>query len=265
MKKIGAAWLAASMSCAAVAQTFDNNSVVALYQAGLGDTTIIAKVESIPCGYDVSTEGLVSLKRQGISDEVIATMLRRCSASPRAQGVDASSADLSVARAPGIYLLQDWAVPNHMTALRPSKASGIKVSGNGSILLPYIGKLVLPDLTSGNAVKSKHPTFFFYFNAADKKVSSFGTPNSPAAQSPDEFTLVRFKAKGNEREVGVGRVSVYSVRSGVDPKVSIRFASEEVGESIFKVTIAQDLARGEYGFVITGANNAARVYDFSVE
>ena len=255
---------AAFVAGAALAQSFDNASIIALHDAGLGDQAIIAKIDSVPCGYDVSTDGLVSLKRRNISDEVIAAMLRRCSASTRAQGIAAGSADPAVARAPGIYLLREWARPADMVMLRPSKASGVTVSGNGSVLFPYVGKVVLPDLQSSNVVNGARPTFYFYFSPGDRKVSDFGTSNSTAAQSPDEFSLVRFRMKDNGRELVIGKMSAFSARRGVDPRQAIPFSSEEVGDSSFKVTIGRDLEPGEYAFVITGANNAARVYDFSV-
>ena len=255
----------ASLSSASSPQGFDNRSIVALHRAGLGDTTIIAKVKSLSCGYDVSTDGLIALKQAGVSDDVIAAMVSRCDASPRAQGIGSASADPSSAHAPGIYVMQDWLAPPHLQIMRPSKASGIKVTGNGSILLPYVGKLVLPDERSRIGIKNHRPIFYFYFRARDRNVSDFGTPESIAAQSPDEFSLVQFRVRKDEREVGIGKVSIYSSRRGIDPKAAIRFESSEEGESAFKVVVGRDLDPGEYAFVLTGANNSARVYDFTIE
>lgn len=249
---------------AASAESFDNRSVLALHQAGLGDEAIVAKVGTMPCGYDVSTDGLIGLKKAGISDQVIAAMVGRCTSSNRAQGLTADSADPSAHHAPGIYSLVDTVQSSRMTLMRPSKASGIKVTGNGSVLFPFVGKLVLPDASSRNVIKSARPTFFFYFDPGDEKVSDFGTPTSIAAQSPEEFTLVRFKAKASERQVDVGRMSAFGTRRGIATGDSISFVSDEIGDSAFKVTFSEPLAPGEYGFVLTGQNNAARVYDFTI-
>ena len=258
------------LSCAASAQrfdnqTFDNKSVVALHRAGLGDTTIIAKVNGLPCGYDVSTDGLIALKQAGLPDDVIGAMVARCNVVAKAGSIGPSSADPSTRHKPGIYVPEDGSDPARMQPMRPSKASGIKVSGNGSILLPFVGRLVLPDEQSRVAIKNHRPVFYFYFLAGDENVSDFGTPNSIAAQSPDEFSLVRFKVKKNEREVGIGKISVYSSRRGIDPKDAIRFDATEIGPSAFKVVVDRDLDAGEYAFVLTGANNAARVYDFTIQ
>ena len=260
-------WLAAlvlSSPTAGVAQGFDNGNVVALHRAGLGDHTIIAKVNSLSCEYDVSTDGLIALKQAGMSDDVIAAMVSRCDASPRAQRVGSTGADPAAAHVPGIYVVQDWLPAPQMRMMRPSKASGIKVTGNGSILLPYVGKLLLPDGASRVAIRNHRPVFYFYFPAGDRDVSDFGSPRSIAAQSPDEFTLVRFRVRKDAREVGIGKISVDGNRKGIDPRAAIRFETSEAGESAFKVVLARDLEPGEYAFVLTGAHNAARVYDFSI-
>ena len=191
MRRVGW-WLAVaflSLSTPAFAQggedkRFDNKSVVALHQAGLGDNTIIAKVNSVACGYDVTTDGLIALKQAGLSDDVIAAMVARCGGEPRPQATGQASADPSSAHMPGIYVVQDWLAAPQMQLMRPSKASGIKVTGNGSILLPYVGKQVLPDEQSRVGVKSHRPVFYFYFVAGDRKVSDFGTPNRSRRNRP---------------------------------------------------------------------------------
>jgi hypothetical protein len=250
-------------SSLAQAQSFDNAGVIALHEAGLGDAAIVAKINSMPCGYDASTAGLIALKRAGLSDVIIAAMVNRCAGSSRAQGEGAAASDPLAPHAPGIYVLQEGQAPTLQT-LRPSKPSGLKVSGNGSILWPYVTTLVLPEPHSHNLVNKAQPTFYFYFNAADKRVSDFGSATSGAAQSPDEFTLVRFHVKGEQRDIVWGKRSIYTGSRGIDTKASVGFVTQEIGDGIFKVSFGEKLAAGEYGFVFTGANGGGRVYDFSI-
>lgn len=247
----------------ATAQVFDNSAVIALQKAGLGEGSIMAKVGSLPCGYDVSTGGLVSLKQAGVPDGIITAMVERCSSSSRAQGMVGADGP-TAAHAPGIYLSQDWLSSSPLQVVRPSRAGAVKVSGNGSILLPLVSTLVIPDDRSGTVVKNRRPTFFFYFEPTDRKVGDFGMASTIAAQSPSEFTLVRLKPRKGAREVSIGKVSALSARSGMSSKAAIDFRVEEIGDSSYKVGFDQELAPGEYGFVLTGANNAARVYDFTV-
>lgn len=245
-----------------LAQRFDNNSVIALHRAGLGEAAIVAKINSLSCGYDVSTDAMIALGRAGVSDKVVAAMVDRCNRSARAQGTDA--ADPAAVHAPGIYLMDATPGAPRMQPLRPSKASGIKVSGNGSILLPFVGKLVLPDDRSHVSIGSHRPTFYFYFPAHDRRVSDFGTPGSIAAQSPDEFSLVRFRTRSGAREVSIGRMAGFSGQRGIDPRDTIRFSTSEVGDEAYRVEMNAELAPGEYAFVLTGANGTARVYDFTI-
>jgi hypothetical protein len=45
----------ASWPSIAMAQTFDNASVIALHRVGLGEATLLAKIKGMPYGYDLST------------------------------------------------------------------------------------------------------------------------------------------------------------------------------------------------------------------
>jgi len=207
-------------------QIFDNKSVVALRDAGLGESTIVTKINSLPCNYDVSTDSLIALKKAGVEDSVIAAMVSRCSASPRAQGIDNGSSDPLVKHAPGIYLVEEGAATKRLMLLRPVLGSGHRITGNGSILFPLKTMLTVPQPQSQHHVGSGRPTFYFYFNASDENVSDFGIERSVAAQSPIEFSLVRFKIKGNAREIEIGRFSnsiSMSLHRGVNGKDTAAF------------------------------------------
>ena len=156
-----------------------------------------------------------------------------------------------------------------MQIIRPTKASGVKTTGNGSLIFPFMIKLVLPGSTSHLQIPVSLPEFYFYFNISDEKVSDFGSENSVAAQSPDEFSLVKFQVKGQDRELNFGKTSFYggisiANRRGVDPKYTIHYDSEELSKGAFKVKIPKQLDPGEYAFIFTGANGASRIYDFTV-
>ncbi|MBP2276695.1 MULTISPECIES: hypothetical protein [Sphingomonas] len=251
----------------ATAQVFDNHAVIALREAGLGEATLLTKINSLPCAYDVSTDGLISLKKAGVTDPVIAAMVSRCIASSRAQGIDNGSMDPLVKHAPGIYLAQDWLADQRVVLLRPATGSGTRTTGNGSVLFPLKSMLTLPQPASQNHALSKRPTFYFYFDTADRNVSDFGVERSVAAQSPSEFSLVRFRIKGNAREIEVGRLSAYfsiSLRKGVNAKDTTAFVATEVGDGIFKVSASDDMPPGEYAFIFSGESGRSRVYDFSV-
>ena len=66
----------------AAAETLNNNSVIALVRAGLGNEAVIAKVKATEGKYDLSTDDLIALKTAGVPGDVIAAML---AASTKAQ------------------------------------------------------------------------------------------------------------------------------------------------------------------------------------
>lgn len=270
-KAFGAfAALALSISTPAVAEVMTNQSVVSLLKAGLGDDLVIAKINSEPCNYTVDTADILLLKNGGVSERVIAAMLTRCASASGARGIagDDSSPDPMVRHSPGIYVMENWLKPTILLPVMASKSSGMKTSGNGSILLPLVAKMLLPGAVSRLPIYSTSPTFYFYFNPNDQAVSDFGQEHSGAAQSPDGFSLVRLKPKRDTRELEMGRASSYggslvSYRKGLSLKSSVAFQAENSRPGIYKVA-AGPLQAGEYAFVFTGSDSTSRVYDFTV-
>jgi hypothetical protein len=255
------------MTTSAQAQVFDNKSVIALRDAGLGESTIITKINSLPCSYDVSTDSLIALKKARVTDEVIAAMVSRCSASYRAQGLDNGSVDPLTKHAPGIYLFAEGGSAKRLLLLRPAVGAGNRISGNGSLLFPLKAKLTVSQPHSQNHADSGRPTFYFYFDASDKNVSDFGLNRSIAAQSPNEFSLVRFKIRNNAREIETGRLATrfsLNFQLGVKGNDTIAFTVEEVGDGIFRVVVAEEMVAGEYAFVFAGQGGRSRLYDFAI-
>ncbi|GAC1576752.1 MAG: hypothetical protein NVS3B5_08480 [Sphingomicrobium sp.] len=272
ISKYFSALTALAISCAtpAVAEVMTNQSVLALLKAGLGDDLVIAKINSERCNYTVSTTDILSLKNSGVSERVIAAMLTRCASASAARGIagDDASPDPMVRHSPGIYVMEDWQKPAILLPVVASKSSGMKTSGNGSILLPLVVKMLLPGATSHLAVNSTSPTFYFYFNSNDQAVSDFGQEHSSAAQSPDGFSLVRLKTKKDTRELEMGRASSFdgslvSYRKGLSLKSSVSFVAQNSRPGIYKVAVGP-LQPGEYAFVFTGSDSSSRVYDFTV-
>lgn len=267
---LGLATLTLSFASPSSAEVMTNQTVLSLLQAGLGDDLVIAKIDSEPCNYDVSTNAILSLKNSGASEKVIAAMVTRCASATNARGIagDDKSSDPTVRHSPGIYVMEDWHNPSSLNLIAASKSSGMKTSGNGSVLFPLVAKLILPGAYGHVMVPTANPTFYFYFNPNDQAVSDFGQEHSDAAQSPDSFSLVHLKQKRDTRELEMGRLSAFggavmSFRKGLSLKSSIPFRTENKGPGIYEVS-AGPLDPGEYAFVFTGGDSSARVYDFTV-
>lgn len=249
----------------AKAETFNNDSIIALSNAGVGDSVLLAKIDTLPCSYDVSTEQIIRLKSSGVSNAVITAMVGRCTGASRAQGTDDGAADPLVKRTPGIYIQLSEAGVLRLRAVRPTNVGGARVEGNGSILFPYTAKVSVAQPSAQTVAQTGQPVFYFYFESADGKTGDFGTSVSSAAQSPSEFNLVRFKQRGGLRELVIGKAGPFNATVGVDPKNTIPFAVREMGDGIFKVEMSSQLQAGQYAFLLRAGSDAYRIYDFEVK
>jgi hypothetical protein len=103
------------------AEVMNNGTILTLTRAGLSEGLIIDKVNSESCGYDVSTSSIIELKKSGISDNVISSMVRRCATLAQVRGLagDDTSPDPKIRHSPGIYLMESWLSPNILQVLHP--------------------------------------------------------------------------------------------------------------------------------------------------
>ena len=263
-----AASLALFSARQASAQEFDNAAVLKLTKAGLAPSVLLAKIAGLPCAYDVSTNGIIALKAAGVADRVIAAMVDRCSGAAKAQGGTGAASDPAAKRASGLYVDLGSESAHNLVRIRPTVATGVRESGNGSLLFPWRLKLGIPRTSAQTAASTSRPTFYFYFEADDPKVGDFGSAAAFAAQSPAEFSLVRFSGKDGQRELIVAKQKGLGRSLGIDPREAIQFSMEEIGDSAFAVAPLAPLKPGEYGFVLRASLRAGgdlfRIYDFRV-
>lgn len=67
------------LSCAGLfgQDPLTNDTVMRLVQAGLGEEVILTMVNTQPAKYSLAAEELIKLKEAGVSDAIIAAMVRR--------------------------------------------------------------------------------------------------------------------------------------------------------------------------------------------
>lgn len=272
----------------AAQEVLTNDTVVTLMGAGLGEQTVIAKIKASPSTFDVSADKLIALKRQGISDAVIAAMIdasSRSQVSAAAMGMS-DSPDPRAPHASGIYLLADAQTPPKMIRIDATSSNQTKTGGFlGYALTGGIAKIkintVLPGASARVHTSARRPKFYFYFDQAGSSLSNgaagafwLAGPGA-AVTSPNEFSLVRFKVKKDRREAAVGSFNMAGAKSGVQDNQRVAMTYVDVRPGVFEVTPQQDLAPGEYGFVYSSATGGgvglyssgatmSRIFDFSV-
>lgn len=281
--------MAACAATPSFAETLDNAAIITLIKAGVGDEVVIAKIRSSANHFDLSTDQIIALKRDGVSSAVLAAMISGSQSSPVSAraAMSADSPDPTVPHPSGVYMLVEEPT-RKMVRLDPITSNQTKTGGIlGYALTSGIASLSMKSVIPGGTARivsdGSSPKFYFYFDESNQSLSSSYTGNgifgaSAAVTSPNEFSLVRFDAKTNRREARVGSFNIAGAKTGVMDKDRIAFRYDEVAPGVFMVTPSEPLRPGQYGFLYSisagggsrmfgGGTSAmtARVFDFAVK
>jgi hypothetical protein len=207
------------------------------------------------------------LKGGRLPENVISEMVRRCAKVDQQQGLagDDSSADPRARHSPGIYMMADWLPQPKPSVLRPSKASGVKVSGNRSILFPCVSKNGLSGHQQPNRVSKAIAQFLFTSIVPTTKSAVLLWEVPRPLSRPMNLISSTLKVKGSERELVTGKMTAYSGSRGLDSKYTLPVTTTEMFGGIFRVSGTENLAPGEYALIFKGASGGARIYDFSIK
>ncbi|MEO8375867.1 MAG: hypothetical protein ABI471_11620 [Sphingomonas bacterium] len=266
----------------ASAETLNNGTIVTLSQAGLGDEAIIAKIKASGASYDLSTEQIIALKKQGVSGPVIAAMLAAANPAPVAGALSIDAVDPAVPHAPGVYLLMEGAAPAmkriDATVSNQAKTGGFLGYALTSGIASMSIKAAIPGESARTNTTSTRPIFYFFFDESNpdsvRQGTAWSSGSNATVTSPNEFTLVHLDKKKGRREARVGSVNIGGAKTGVMDKDQIPFDYDMVRPGVFKATPRASLVPGEYGFMFaitggggggfTGGAMTARIFDFSV-
>lgn len=262
--KLVFAVMSLALSVPAVAETLDNNAVITMLDAGLGDEVVIAKIKSSPSNFDLSTDTVIALKQRGVSGPVLAAMIT-ASAAPAQTAMSLDSPDPRVPHASGIYLAGTEKMKRiKSTTTRQARTSGML----GAMLTGGLSGMRVKAAVNGAkaevATNETQPTFYFYFDQAAQGLGAAGG----AVTSPSEFSLIQFETKKDKREAVIGSVGIGGAKSGIRDKDQFDFDVNQVAPGVYKVVPSAALKAGEYGFVAgatgAGTNATFRVFGFTV-
>ncbi|HEY2710197.1 MAG TPA: hypothetical protein VGI95_19315 [Caulobacteraceae bacterium] len=272
---LGAALL---VGASAIAETLTDDSIVQLERAGLGPDAIVAKIRTTDSRFDVSTNALVALKRDGLPDPVIAAMVNAFAVGG-APARFAGGADLSDPMAPhagGIYMAE--AGPPGMQILDPTIADDSKSTSALAWFFSHgAAPLKITTILDGPAARfgsdAPRPAFYFYFNQPGSGLykNGLGVLRMPGpAPSPALFTLIHFDVVGGNREALIQQLGAGGDQSGGVGRARVTFNFAEVSPGVFKVTPDSPLEPGQYAFVYTpsdaqeGEDAEARYFEFAI-
>jgi hypothetical protein len=213
----------------------DNKRVVELTKLGLGDDIIIAKFKTSVCKFGLSDEELAQLKKDGVSDKVVAAML-----------------EASVLTEPKVMI--------------DGKPAAIHTFGQAKT-----GGRLGSALTYGiKSVKAKA-----YLQGPHASIKTARSPliemELPKGDTIENYMIVKLDGKDDRREMEVASAGgMVGGKSGIRAESIIKTHSTPLGGNKHKLVSDGDLKSGEYVVYIVGSiDNIKGIYgkgyDFTVD
>lgn len=259
-------------------EVMTNEEVISLAKAGLSPGIIIGKIRSGKSNFDLSTDSLIKLKQAGVSDDIVSAMLEAKSSKSTSSSSGATMAaggdlnDPMSKHSYGIYLYEVRGEQRKMTQLAPNVSAQNRTGGTFTSSLTYgIGKVKvksnLPGRNASLQIKDVQPVFYFYLDTSSGGLNTAsGIPSTP-----NEFAMIRFNQRSDNREVTIGKMNAFGGKGGLSDEYVVQFNAEDMGNGVFKVTPSAALKTGEYAFYLLNSGNSnasanvgAKFFDFGV-
>ncbi len=288
MKKVVSTLIFSLLLCFSAATVFaqeemTNDEVISLTRAGLAGSIIIGKIRSTKTNFDMSTDALIKLKQAGVGDDVVGAMLETKSSKSTGGTTTSGAASVTASGDPndpmskhgfGIYLYEEKDGLRKMTQLAPNVSAQNRTGGQFTASMTPFGlgkvktKTNLPGRSAALQINTTEPVFYFYLD------SSSGGMNTASGipSTPNEFTLVRFNQRSDNREVTIAKSNSWGGKGGLSDEYVVGLKSENLGNGTFRITASAPLKKGEYGFMLLNSGNAnsaagvgSKFFDFGVQ
>jgi len=230
-------------------EVLTNDSVVQMVKAGLPEAVVIAKIKSTATKFDLKTDSLVNLKKQGVSDKVLEAMV----AAGQGSSTTAMPAPPAPAMAAGALKTQDVIYQLVGEKYVELLATAANLETNMAFFQTK-SEVVLEGRKAQYRITDKQPVF----------LSTYSSTDAP---------LVKLKPGDdhNDRNLKIGSGAFMpfggTQRMGVRQEDKIEIKIERDPRGFYRVTPAQPLPPGEYGFILATGFGAGsgKIYDFGVD
>ncbi len=261
------------------AEILDNKTVINLTKKKIQESIIISKINSSNCLFDITADGLINLKEQGVADKVIEVMIDKARVSSKKTGKSDVDEILAKIEESGIYFLDS--VNNEMVKLDATPTTGQRqgsfgqayASGLTGGLSRMKNKLQIAGLNANYNVKS-NAVFYLLFESSDVKLNnaqnkkddtnqsnnpfSWMNVQSSEAVSPNDFVVLKCSTKGKSREFTASSQSAFSAKGGIKGKEVADFQYKKITKNLYKLSFPQPLKPGHYVFYYAGNSTTAQ-------
>jgi hypothetical protein len=269
-------------------EVINNATIIKLTKSKLAENIIIKKINMSNSSFDTSTDAIIKLKENNVSDEVINKMIEKQGALDIVTekiNITNSNDNNYVFKESGIYFFEN----KKYTSLDPTIVTNTKPK-SGLFNVKY--KAQIEGSESNYQLKSRKPIFYFNFETSKKSLNDANANSSSdnrsnyinemlgntnyTAISPNDFKLIKLDKVKNRREFVSGKMSPYGQYDmSIGDDYIINFKYEKVSDNTYKIIFKNDLEVGEYCFIYLGNNNNRpytsaymqnnfKVFDFSV-
>ncbi len=250
-------------------EVLTNQTIIDLQKVGLGKEVLKSKIQSAICNFDLTTDGLINLKKAGVPDDIITAMISKSNVSVTTVSVTNSA----LPENSGIYYYDS--TTRSYIEFDPSILTNQKSGGLGETLKRSVSGLFnskqrasLGGKQANTQFNTSKPTFLFVF---DTTMKGFNNSNTlfGNVQSPNEFFLIKLSVEKKSREIVVGKENNIKSDIGIDDDIKMAFTSKKLRKGAYEVTPAFYLKSGEYCFMFAASSmyggQSHKVYDFSIK
>ncbi|HEX3967112.1 MAG TPA: hypothetical protein VHW70_04040 [Edaphobacter sp.] len=227
----------------------NNESVMKMAKAGLGDDLIIETVNTQPGKYITDADSLVILKGAGVSDRVITAMINK--SRRQLTNVPEKPVELSDVNEIGVYY------KDH---------TGKWIAIDPEIVHIKSGGWVKSTITDG-IIKQDHNG---HLNGRESKLT-LQCPVElliyvPEGVSANEYEFLRFRLNSDNREFRVLTGGVFHSTGGAD-RDEVKFNPVKTAPHTYQFTVDKQTGGGEYGILPPGTGNitnGGKIYTFAI-
>lgn len=227
----------------------NNDSVIRMAKAGLGEDLIIQTINTQPGQYTTDAESLVALKTAGLSDRVVAAMMNK--SRRQLTNVPEKPIELSDVNEIGVYY-KDRA--GRWTAIEPEI---VHIKSGGFVKSTVTHGIIKQDRNGRvngreSALELKRPIEVLLY--------------VPEGVSASEYDFIRFRLNSDNREFRVLTGGVFHSTGGAD-RDEVPFKPVKTAPRTYQFTVDDKVAGGEFGILPPGTGNVTnggKIYTFAI-
>ena len=231
------------------APAMDNESVIKMAKAGLGDELIIETINTQPGQYATDADALVALKGAGVSDRVITAMINK--GRRQLTNVAERPIELSDVNEIGVYY------KDHTGKSVPIEPEIVHIKSGGFIKSTVTHGIIREDRNG-------------HLNGRESKLA-LQCPIEvliyvPEGVSANEYDFLRFRINSDNREFRVLTGGVFHSTGGAD-RDEVKFNPVKTAPHTYQFTVDKDTGGGEYGILPPGTGNVTnggKIYTFAI-